>query len=528
MLRAVSAVIAQLAQPPEVAVNIQDRVVKMRQLSLPAALCALMAGALWSAAPAHAGQLLIFDKHGVRSYEEPALPGASANPKAPRARTAARSRARGTREARISRRDPVKRAISRALLAGEMQAGDRDRYLNIYRAAVRLRSRLGLTRARELGYVIDTVRLIARRKQLTASRMPALFLILDRNREWWGSKGPPVSGARVRFAPSEIIFQYYPGRGLQLQPLANFGFANGLWQSKRDDRLRSLIGELVPLRVSRGRFSAWEYYFHFGGGSPPWISGMAQATAMQAIARAGTRLGNQSLLQIAGEGVAAFERSTPTGVRVSAGSGAWYALYSFAPRLEVLNGMLQALIGLDAYRTLAGDPRGSALFDAGDALARARIGAYDTGAWSLYSRSSGRDGAEADLNYHKLNRDFARRLCRITAAEQYCSAADNFSKYLREDPQLIPFGPAPSPARGGRGVRFHFTLSKVGRVGITVRAEGGGRTYLSTSAPFSRGKRSFRWVPPRSRIERNYEYSLFARDLAGNTHSESGTLRVKP
>jgi hypothetical protein len=74
-------------------------------------------------------------------------------------------------------------------------------------------------------------------------------------------------------------------------------------------------------------------------------------------------------------------------------------------------------------------------------------------------------------------------------------------------------------------VRFHFTLSKVGRVGITVR--GGGRTYLSTSAQFSRGKHSFRWVPPRSKRERTYDYSLFARDLAGNSHSESGTLRVK-
>jgi hypothetical protein len=255
---------------------------------------------------------------------------------------------------------------------------------------------------------------------------------------------------------------------------------------------------------------------------------MAQGTAMQAIARAGTRLGDQALLQIAAEGVAAFEKRTPTGVRVPAASGAWYALYSFAPRLEVLNGMLQALIGLDAYRTLSGDRRGSALFDAGDALARARIAAYDTGAWSLYSRSSGRDGAEADLNYHTLNRDFARRLCRITAAEAYCRAADKFSRYLKEDPQLVPSGPAPAPARAGRGVRFYFTLSKVGRVGITVNAEGGGRTYLSTSAPFSRGKHSFRWIVPRSTRERQYEYKLFARDLAGNTHSESGTLRARP
>jgi hypothetical protein len=465
-----------------------------RRFRGPALLVVLLAAALPGAAPAHAGRPLEIDRDSVR----------------------------------VTRSDPVRRAISRALLAGQIEPGDRDRYLKIYRSAVRLRPRLGFTRARELGYVIDTLRRIARRKQLNASRMPALFLILDRNRQWWASKGPPASGERVRFAPSEILFQYYPGRGLQLQPLANFGFANGLWQSNRDERLRALIGELVPLRVSRGGFSAWEYYFDFGGGSPPWISGMAQGTAMQAIARAGTRLGDPALLKIASEGVAAFERGTPTGVRVNAGSGAWYALYSFAPRLEVLNGMLQALIGLDAYRTLTGDPRGAALFDAGDALARARISSYDTGAWSLYSRSSGRDGAEADLNYHKLNRDFARRLCRITNADQYCAAADKFSGYLREDPRLTPFGPAPAPARSGRGVRFHFTLSKVGRVGITVRAEGGGRTYLSTSAPFSRGKHTFRWVAPRSKIERSYEYSLFARDLAGNAHSESGTLRVKP
>jgi hypothetical protein len=427
-----------------------------------------------------------------------------------------------------SGRDPVKRAISRALLAGDIQAGDRASYLDVYRAAVRLRQRLSFTRARELSYVIDTLRNIARRKLLTASRMPALFLILDRNREWWGSKGPPAPNARVRFAPSEIIFQYYPGRGLQLQPLANFGFANGLWQSNKDERLRALMDELVPLRVNKGSFSAWEYYFYFGGGSPPWISGMAQATAMQAIARAATRFGDQALLRVATEGVAAFEHNTPTGVRVPDASGAWYALYSFSPRLEVLNAMLQTLIGLDTYRTLTGDPRGSALFDAGDSLARARIGNYDTGAWSLYSRSSGHDGAEADLNYHKLNRDFARKLCRITGADSYCSAADNFSLYLKEDPQLVPFGPVPAPARAGRGVRFLFTLSKVGRVGITVRGEGGGRTYLSTSAPFSHGRHSFRWVPPRSKRERNYDYSLFARDLAGNAHSEIGTLRVKP
>lgn len=495
----------------------------MRYMRL-AALAALLAGVLSGAEPAQAGRLLVWKDQKVRSYDEPALPGRAADPLPPPDQRATRANAR-TEWARSSRADPVKRAISRALLAGQIQPGDRDRYLKIYGASVRLRSRLPFTRARELSHVIDTLRLIARQKLLSASRMPALFLILDRNREWWGSKGPPASGARVRFAPSELIFQYYPGQGLQIQPLANFGFANGLWYSKKVERLRNLITELVSLRVDRAGFSAWEYYFDFGGGSPPWISGMTQGTAMQAISRAGTLLADPALLQIATGAVGAFETPTPKGVRVNAGSGAWYPLYSFAPRLEVLNGMLQALIGLDTYRTLTGDPRGTALFDAGNAVAQARIGSYDTGAWSLYSRSNGRDGAEANLNYHTLNRDFARRLCKITSAEPYCTAAGNFTRYLKEDPTLEPFGPAPAPARAGRGVRFYFTLSKVGRVGITVR--GAGRTYLSTSAPFSRGKHSFRWIPPRSSSERAYEYSLFAKDLAGNSHTESGSLRVK-
>jgi hypothetical protein len=78
---------------------------------------------------------------------------------------------------------------------------------------------------------------------------------------------------------------------------------------------------------------------------------------------------------------------------------------------------------------------------------------------------------------------------------------------------------------GGKGVRFRFRVSKIGRVGVVVRS--GGRTYLSTSASFSRGDRYIRWVPPRLKTERTYEYSLYARDLAGNSSSVTGELRVR-
>jgi hypothetical protein len=424
--------------------------------------------------------------------------------------------------------DPVRQAVKRASVAGEIDAATADRYLEIYKSAVRLRPRLPFVRERELSYVIDVLRRLGHGGRLNASRMPALFLILDRNRQWWATKGPPATNARVRFAPSEVLFEYYPGRGLQLQPLANFGLANGFWQSHQDERLRTLVDELVAVRTTRVGFATWEYDFDFGGGSPPWISGMAQATAMQALARAGTRLSDPALLDVARSAAGAFKQKAPLGVLVPRDGGSWYPLYSFAPRLYVLNGMLQTLIGLDTYRTLTGDPLGSALFDAGDRVARAHIAEYDTGAWSLYSRSPTGPGAEANLNYHTLNRDFARKLCRITTAPEYCTSADNFASYLRAAPTLQPFAAAPAPATGGRGVRFHFTLSKVGRVGITVKESESGRVYLSTSAPFSHGVHFFRWVPPRMKREHTYDYTLLATDLAGNKASEQGTIRVKP
>jgi hypothetical protein len=489
------------------------------------AVVAALAWALLSAPQAGATRVLVLDGGRVHARSDPAVPARDGSP-LPRPRSTRPAGEEAPVRASASRSDPVKRAIRAALAAGQVSADDAARYRSFWTDARSTRKRLSGGRARELGSVIDTLAAIARQGRLVAPRMPALFLILERNREWWVAKGAPASGARVRFGATRLIFQYYPGQGLQVQPLANFGAANGYWYASNSKALRALVDELLAIRVVRGGFTAWEYYFRFGGGSPPWVSGMAQGTAVQALARAGTLLADPTLLSVAQTGLGAFEQRTPLGARVPAGTGAWYALYSFAPGLEVLNGMLQSLIGLHTYATLTGDARGMGLFGQGDETARARIGSYDTGAWSLYSRSGARAGAEANLNYHILNRDFARRLCKLTGSEPYCKAAENFTRYLSEDPKLDPAGPVPAPARAGRGVRFYFSLSKVGRVGITVSSQG--KTYLSTSAGFSRGRRYFRWVPPRLRSERTYDYKLFARDLAGNTGTTTGNVRVKP
>src|SRR5438093_838846 len=108
--------------------------------------------------------------------------------------------------------------------------------------------------------------------------------------------GVGYSLPRLAFSDDPVVFQWYPGHGLQIQVLGNFGKANALAEnclkSPPDpkapcmaDRLKALLDRLVALRVTRSTYTTWEYDFAFGGGKAPWVSGMAQATALQALAR---------------------------------------------------------------------------------------------------------------------------------------------------------------------------------------------------------------------------------------------------
>src|SRR4051794_34794525 len=247
-----------------------------------------------------------------------------------------------------------------------------DEYEPVYRHARTVRDRLKGLRKRELAAVIGDVQRLAARRLLTASRAPVVFLQLQRNTQYWPSRPIPkapqpkvrpcagkagLGGARVLFGDDPVVFQWYPGQGLQIQQLATFGRANALANACRPEagpqsipcdraKLQAALEGIRRLAVSRGDFSAWEYYFGFGGGRPPWISGLAQGTAIQALTRGTQVLGDPSYLQLAGRALGAFERKPPLGVRVDAPSGPDFLLYSFAPRLRVFNAFFQALNGI--------------------------------------------------------------------------------------------------------------------------------------------------------------------------------------
>ena len=430
----------------------------------------------------------------------------------------------------------VRATLRRYAAKGHVSREEAEGWERIYSRALRTRRKLGPSRRAELQAVIAGVEDLARRRVLSASRMPLVFLQLQRNVEWWPKHGgprtpqPPPSerpcaggtgtgGARVKFDGDPIVFQWYPGLGLQIQPLATFGKINGRAKACVDDSertrcrpnlLRRQLDRIVSMQVDRGGFRAWEYYFRFGGGTPPWISGLATATAMQALARGSVALDDRTYLRAARRARPAFQRSTPVGVRAKGSYGPHYVLYSFNPGLRVLNGFLHALTGIYDYAEIAGDRIGRRLFAEGDRQARREVPLADTGAWSRYSAG----GAESDLGYHRLVRDFLQNLCDRTTTRVYCRTAARFTRYENEPPGVELRSSPPTVAR--------FWLSKVSCVILRVRR--GGKIVARREVTLGRGMRSLSWTAPRSGT---YEVEVTAESLARKSTTVRKTVQVR-
>jgi hypothetical protein len=334
-------------------------------------------------------------------------PGEASSAPSPTARTPRKASA-----ARAGRGGPsVTGALASLTRSSAITSGQEQLYLSIYRSALSAKAKLKGARAAELGAVLTNAAAIAAAGQFIPSRLPALFVTLDRNRQWW-TTGPLLSADQhVGFPGSKLIWEYYPGQGIEIQWLATFGEANGYYLSGHDNaNLAALLNEVIPLATQRAGGIAWEYLFRFDGGQPPWTSGLSQGTAIQALARAWSRLHVPAYLAAARQALGIFQTPPPQGVRVLTAAGAHYLEYSFAPSERILNGFIQALVGLYDYTSLTGDPLGAQLFEAGDAEARLEVPLYDTGAWSLYDQSR-----ESDLSYHDLLTGFLTNLCQRTS-----------------------------------------------------------------------------------------------------------------
>jgi hypothetical protein len=471
------------------------------------------AAALLATVPAQAREVIAVDGDRASRVERPFVPSA-ADSALPPAGARVASAAGPVRMARTSS-ERARRATSRALRrARARRAISRPRfarYRRIVMSARRTHRRLRGSRRRELGNVIALVDGMALRRKLTASRMAAAFLILRRNAQYWPRMPFPRDRDRVSFRGSRLLFEYYAGNGLQLQPLVNFKQANLMHGACVKDTgepcdragLKRLLHELARTASRRGGFKTWEYYFAFGGGAPPWISGMAQATAIQALGRAYELLEDRRYLRQARAAFGAFSKPPPVGVRTTGPlGGLHYLQYSFSPRLYIINAFLQSLIGLHDYAHITGDRRARRLFRAAEPAAREELPANDIGDWSTYSYR----GAESTREYHELLREMAAGMCSRLGRKAYCEAARNFLSYMTDPAEIELLGP--ELVTKGVQTRVRFSVSKLSAVQVTITRNG--RVAFDRLGTFRRGDGSFRWKP---RAVGRYRVRVAAKEL---------------
>ena len=429
---------------------------------------ALVFVAFIGAASANASPILILDGNGQLTLrDDPLVPAGAASelPPLQLGASVGASIAAEPRAETASSRD-LNTAVARLARTGAISAAIQSSYRDAMSSAKNAAGRLTGTRRSELRAVIANFNRMARSGLVTSSRLASLTETLRRNAQWWTSGSLLSYGQRVGFKGSELVWQSYPGQGLQIQWLGTFGHMNALWTVKSQAReLGDLADEVDRLSVKRANGVAWEYLFQFGGGKPPWISGLSQGTAIQALARASERLKRPHLLQVARDGLGAFRTRPPSGVRLKTSHGSYYVAYSYAPGQRIFNAFYQSLIGLHDLSEISGDKLSRQLWLDGQREGRYELPQSDSGSWSYYQ-----PGESSPLNYHILLRDFVRGLCdRMTADRQretiqlrakkgptavlgnfkswpdpgpYCVMTARFSKYLYRQVGATP----PSPA----------------------------------------------------------------------------------
>jgi D-glucuronyl C5-epimerase-like protein len=427
-------------------------------------------------------------------------------------------------------------AISRS---GHLTAGEKYAYRRSLRQAMRVLRALDVpSKARrrdELGSQIVTMATIAARGKLTPGRMQPLFRQLDANRIWFARSGPPRPAARVTVAGDPLVYAYYPGHGLQFQPLFNWTRVNGYWFAKDYAGMQKLIDRLAPLAVRQpGGWISWEYAFDYPGSRAPWLSGMAQGVAIQALARAWQVTHDPEDLALARRALPGLGRSLASGGLLgSAVSGRWWPLYAEHPSLRVLNGDLQTVISLFDYAAITGDAKALAWAQDGARAAAALLPRYDTGAWSLYQGSR-----EAPLNYHDLMTLQLRQLALKTGDAVFRTYADRFARYRITAPVISvrprpPVRVYPTVADSPHG-SFHVParLDKASSVALVVTDAVGSVVTAARLGKTHRGWLTARWNGfdgLRPADPGDYQVWLRATDVAGNLSPRTlvGDVRIE-
>lgn len=221
-----------------------------------------------------------------------------------------------------------------------------------------------------------------------------------------------------------VVYRFSRLHGFQFHPIANFARLNKLAAREDRDAVARLSGALLARGIPNGDALLWEYFFPYGGPSR-WRSAFAQATAAQALARAGKLLDDPKVSAGARSAFLALRK----GLVMQLGGGLWVREYGFSDS-PILNAQLQSLISLHDYVGITGDGDAARTVSALHTATLNLLARFDTGCWSLYALG----GSPASVDYHTYHVSLLKQLTRITGAQGYEQTAARWEGFLRQSP----------------------------------------------------------------------------------------------
>lgn len=387
---------------------------------------------------------------------------------------------------------PLERAALRALATTRVDAGTRARGRAEVRRAAYLARILPSGRREHVAVALGE--LASLKGQLTQPRATTLIGELKTNDDYFLQHYAPTPKTDITDADG-VVYRYFSGRCFEYHPLANFGALNARVAAGDAEGAQRLAEALVARATYlHGGGIGWEYLFPFSGSRGPWLSGMAQAVAAQALARTAALVPADTAM-LMGKAHAAYQ-AIPRGLLTSVAAGPWIRLYSFTST-QVLNAQLQAVLSLQSYAATANDAQAAALAARMQRAAAATLPRFDTGYWSYYALPDD----PSPFDYHDYVVQLLKRLAPTDA--RFADTAARFARYETEPPAF-------TLANGSLGA-LTFWLSKPATVSVVTAAGPSKRVSLIG------GWHTLTWKEPKS--PGIYPARISAVDYGGNRTS---------
>jgi hypothetical protein len=186
-----------------------------------------------------------------------------------------------------------------------------------------------------------------------------------------------------------------------------------------------------PMEITPS-YSILNYDFPFSYGmDPPWRSNLAQAKALDALAKAHQVTNNHTYLDAAGSLLNSFFVEVKDGgvALKSARDGWWFEQHAnndVKNASRVLNGMISSLLDIHAYYEYTNDMSAKFLFDKGILALKKTLPLYDDNGWSYYDIHK----KPAKPTYHLMHIRLLDALSNITGEKIFERFRDRWEGFM--------------------------------------------------------------------------------------------------